>query len=92
MQCERLKTLLREWYQEVRSFTLSPVKMMELVDRHIKHCPVCQKDPDLPLELDQLREIIRVPHSVSTSQESVTEEPVYLYEEDMSTEEEEEEI
>ncbi|MEZ0343661.1 MAG: hypothetical protein ABWJ99_02475 [Caldimicrobium sp.] len=90
MQCERLKTLLREWYQEVRSFTLSPVKMMELVGRHIKQCAVCQNDPDLPLELDQLREIIRVPHTVSVPQESFTEEPVYLYEDEATIEEEEE--
>ncbi|MGC9017414.1 MAG: hypothetical protein ACP5JQ_04445 [Caldimicrobium sp.] len=90
MQCSRLKTLLREWYQEVRAFTLSPVKMMELVERHIKQCPICQNDPDLPLELDQLREIIRVPPTVTTSQESSTEEPVYLYEEEVSSEEEEE--
>ena len=63
MECKRLKTLIREWYQQVREYTLSPLKMMELVMRHIKNCEVCQKDKDLPFELDQLREIIRVPYN-----------------------------
>ena len=90
MQCQRLKNLIRDWYQEVRNFTLSPIKMMELINKHIKICEICQKDEDLPLELDQLREIIRVPHTFSSSEElrsSIQEE--YLYEEE--TEEIEEE-
>lgn len=89
MQCPRLKNLLRDWYQQVRSFTLSPVKMMELVDRHIKQCPTCKADPDLYLELDQLREIIRVPHTLMVKEEKVTEEPVYIYEEESEETEEE---
>uniref|UniRef100_A0A832GM91 Uncharacterized protein n=1 Tax=Caldimicrobium thiodismutans TaxID=1653476 RepID=A0A832GM91_9BACT len=89
MECPRLKSLLRDWYQQVRSFTLSPVKMMELVERHIKQCPICQRDEDLPLELDQLREIVRVPHVITVKEEKVTEEPVYIYEEEISEEEEE---
>ena len=90
MKCERLKKLIRDWYQEVRNFTLSPIKMMELIDKHIKSCKICQKDEDLPLELDQLREIIRVPHNLPPSEElrlNIQEE--YLYEEE--TEEIEEE-
>jgi len=83
MKCERLKKLIKDWYQEVRNFTLSPIKMMELINKHIKICEICQKDEDLPLELDQLREIIRVPHTFSSSEElrsSIQEE--YLYEEE----------
>jgi len=90
MQCQRLKNLIRDWYQEVRNFTLSPIKMMELINKHIKICEICQKDEDLPLELDQLREIIRVPHTFPSSEElrsNIQEE--YLYEEE--TEEMEEE-
>jgi len=91
MKCERLRNLIRDWYQEVRSFTLSPIKMMELIDKHIKNCKICQKDEDLPLELDQLREIIRVPYNLPLTEESKLdiEEPEYLYEEDsIETEEE----
>ena len=62
--------------------------MMELVERHIKHCEVCQNDEDLPLELDQLREIIRVPQ-VSLHAKTKMEEPQYVYEEEAEEEEEE---
>ncbi len=88
MKCSRLQSLLREWYQQVRSFNLSPLKMMELVERHIKHCEVCQNDEDLPLELDQLREIIRVPQ-VPLHAKTKMEEPQYVYEEEAEEEEEE---
>lgn len=89
MKCNRLKNLVRDWYQQVRSFTLSPIKMMDLVEKHIKQCPTCQQDEDLPLELEQLREIVRVPHTVTTREEKITEEPVYVYEEEIVEEEEE---
>ena len=88
MQCERLKTLIRDWYQQVRNFTLSPVKMMELVNRHIKHFEICQNDEDLSLELDQLKEIIRVPH-IPPVKEETSEESEFLFDEDLKEEEEE---
>ncbi|WP_038057984.1 hypothetical protein [Thermodesulfobacterium hydrogeniphilum] len=85
MKCERLKILIRDWYQEVRNFTLSPVKMMELIEKHIKNCETCQNDEDLPLELDQLREIIRVPYTSTPSQDFNFgfEEQEYIYEEEI---------
>lgn len=89
MRCHRLQFLLRDWYQQVRTFTLSPVKMMELVERHINQCEICKNDPDLPLELAQLREIIRVPYVTTPKEEKITEEPVYLLEEEILEEEEE---
>ncbi|MFN3407038.1 MAG: hypothetical protein ACK40E_04840 [Caldimicrobium sp.] len=89
MQCPRLKVLLREWYSQVRAFTLSPVKMMELVERHIHQCEICKNDPDLALELDQLREIIRVPYHPVPKETSLQEEPVYIAEEEVFEEEEE---
>jgi hypothetical protein len=91
MKCIRLQSLLREWYQQVRSFNLSPLKMMELVERHIKHCEVCKNDEDLPLELDQLREIIRVPQ-IPVHLKPRLEESQYVYEEEVAVEEEEEEF
>ncbi|MFN3505200.1 MAG: hypothetical protein ACK4Y7_03195 [Caldimicrobium sp.] len=89
MQCPRLKSLLREWYSQVRAFTLSPIKMMELVERHIQQCAICQNDPDLSLELDQLREIIRVPYHHVPKETGLPEEPVYVAEEEVFEEEEE---
>ncbi len=88
MRCERLKYLIRDWYHQVREFTLSPLKMMELVNRHIKNCEICQEDEDLTLELEQLREIIRVPYIPHIPKEETTEEFEYLYEEEKEEEEE----
>ncbi len=90
MRCQRLKNLIRDWYQEVRNFTLSPLRMMELINKHIKTCEICKNDEDLPLELDQLREIIRVPYNSSLSEEtsSFTDEE-YIYEEESFEESEE---
>ena len=89
MKCLRLQSLLREWYQQVRSFSLSPIKMMELIERHIGHCETCQNDEDLTLELEQIREIIRAPQ-VPFHAKPKMEEPQYIYEEELSEEEEEE--
>lgn len=80
MKCQRLKNLIRDWYQEVKNFTLSPVKMMELINKHINMCEICKKDEDLPSELDQLREIIRVPYTLPSSEESKSETSEHLYE------------
>ena len=61
---------------------------MELVNRHIKHCEICQNDEDLSLELDQLKEIIRVPH-IPPVKEETSEESEFLFDEDLEEEEEE---
>lgn len=91
MNCSRLKTLIRDWYQEVRSFTLSPVKMMDLVEKHVQNCEVCQQDETLPLELEQLREIIRVPYKPPKETDfKFSEEVEYIYDEDLEELEEEE--
>ncbi|AEH45373.1 hypothetical protein Thein_1512 [Thermodesulfatator indicus DSM 15286] len=64
MQCQRLKRLARDWYQMVKEDALAPARMMELIERHVKQCPVCQADPDLPEEIEKIREIIRAPQPV----------------------------
>ncbi len=61
MQCQRLKKLAREWYQKVKDDALAPARMMELIQRHVEQCPVCQTDEDLPEEIEKIREIIRAP-------------------------------
>ncbi|MFN4197164.1 MAG: hypothetical protein ACK4FM_04090, partial [Caldimicrobium sp.] len=62
---------------------------MELVERHLHQCEICKNDPDLSLELDQLREIIRVPYHPEPMETSFKEEPVYLAEEEVFEEEDE---
>ncbi len=70
MQCQRLKKLARDWYQKVKEDALAPARMMELIDRHVKQCPVCQTDPDLPEEIEKIREFIRAPQPVKPSEEA----------------------
>ncbi|OAG27209.1 hypothetical protein [Thermodesulfatator autotrophicus] len=69
MQCQRLKKLARDWYQMVKEDALAPARMMELIERHVQQCPVCQTDPDLPEEIEKIREIIRAPQPVVTIEE-----------------------
>ena len=69
MQCQRLKKLAREWYLKVKDDALAPARMMELIQRHVDQCAVCQMDPDLPEEIEKIREFIRAPQPVTTSEE-----------------------
>ncbi len=69
MQCQRLKKLARDWYQKVKEDALAPARMMELIDRHVKQCVVCQTDPDLPEEIEKIREFIHAPQPVRPSEE-----------------------
>jgi len=69
MQCQRLKRLARDWYQKVKEDALAPARMMELIQRHVEHCPVCQTDPDLPEEIEKIREFIRAPQPVAAPSE-----------------------
>ncbi len=69
MQCTRLRTLAREWFLKVREDALAPARMMEFIHRHIRQCAVCQKDPDLPQEVEKIREFIRAPEVIPTVQE-----------------------
>lgn len=74
MRCARLKSLAREWFQKVREDALAPARMMEFIHRHIRGCPICQNDPDLPQEVEKIREFIRAPEVIPTVTE-ISEEP-----------------
>ncbi len=69
MQCQRLKRLARDWYQKVKEDALAPARMMELIQRHVDQCPVCQTDPDLAEEIEKIREFIRAPQPVIVPEE-----------------------
>ncbi len=69
MQCSRLKSLAREWFQKVREDALAPARMMEFIHRHIRSCEVCQNDPDLVQEVEKIREFIRAPEVVTPVEE-----------------------
>ncbi|RUM89575.1 MAG: hypothetical protein DSZ24_00835 [Thermodesulfatator sp.] len=71
MQCKRLRILIRDWFLKVREDALAPARMMEFIQRHIRQCEMCQQDPDLPQEVEKIREFIRAPEI--PSQEEVPE-------------------
>lgn len=54
---------------KVREDALAPARMMEFIHRHIRQCAVCQDDPDLPQEVEKIREFIRAPEVVPTVRE-----------------------
>jgi hypothetical protein len=77
MQCQRLRTLAREWFLKVREDALAPARMMEFIHRHTRQCETCQRDPELPQEVEKIREFIRAPEvipKVETSSEEWEEE------------------
>jgi len=59
MKCNRLKSLIRDWYQEVTECSLSPQRMVEKIKNHIKHCETCKNDEHLPYELEEVKEILK---------------------------------
>ncbi|WP_297058394.1 hypothetical protein [Thermosulfurimonas sp.] len=69
MQCKRLRTLAREWFLKVREDALAPARMMEFIHRHVRQCSTCQADPDLPQEIEKIREFIRAPEVIPSIQE-----------------------
>lgn len=56
MQCKQLIRLAKDWYIHVKQETMAPARMMQFIDQHIKECPICQQDPDLPREVEKIRE------------------------------------
>lgn len=66
MQCTRLRSLARDWFLKVREDALAPARMMEFIHRHVRSCAICQNDPDLPQEIEKIREFIRAPEVIPT--------------------------
>jgi hypothetical protein len=56
MQCNQLVRLAKDWYTHVKQETMAPARMMQFIDQHIKECSTCQGDPDLPQEVEKIRE------------------------------------
>ncbi len=37
---------------------MAPARMMQFIDKHVRECPVCQHDPDLPAEVEKIRDFL----------------------------------
>ena len=58
MQCNQLIRLVKDWFLHVQEETMAPARMLQFTDKHIQGCDVCQQDPGLAEEIEQIREFI----------------------------------
>ena len=76
MQCNQLIRLANDWYAHVKQETMAPARMMQFIDQHIKECPICQGDPDLPQEVEKIREHVlpesKLPRAFRTPGKTLT--------------------
>jgi len=61
MQCNRLITLIKDWYLHVQDETMAPARLVEFMTKHISTCVECQQDPDVQQEAEKIREIVLPP-------------------------------
>jgi hypothetical protein len=64
MQCDRLISLVKNWYLKVQEETMAPARMVAFMEKHISQCEVCLADPDVKLEADKIREIVLPPSKI----------------------------
>ena len=76
MECKKLVRLIKEWYVCVKQETMAPVRMMQFVDKHTRNCEICRQDPDLPEEIEKIREFVvpesKIPKAVRVQEEKTT--------------------
>ena len=61
MKCNRLITLIKDWYLHVQDETMAPARMVEFMTKHMTTCEECQQDPDVKQEAEKIWEIVLPP-------------------------------
>ena len=61
MQCDRLISLIKNWYLKVQEEAMAPARMVAFIENHISQCEECLADPDIKQETDKIREIVLPP-------------------------------
>ena len=61
MKCERLISLVKNWYLKVQEEAMAPARMVAFMEKHISQCEECLADPDVKLEAEKIREIVLPP-------------------------------
>jgi hypothetical protein len=64
MKCDRLISLVKNWYLKVQEEAMAPARMVAFMEKHISQCEVCLADPDVRGESDKIREIVLPPSKV----------------------------
>ena len=61
MKCDRLISLIKNWYLKVQEEAMAPARMVAFIEKHISQCEECLADPDVKQETDKIREIVLPP-------------------------------
>ena len=61
MKCDRLISLIKNWYLKVQEEAMAPARMVDFMEKHISQCEECLADPDVRQEADKIREIVLPP-------------------------------
>jgi len=64
MKCDRLISLVKNWYLKVQEEAMAPARMVAFMEKHISLCDICLSDPDVKQESDKIREIVLPPSKV----------------------------
>ena len=64
MKCDRLISLVKNWYLKVQEEAMAPARMVAFMEKHISQCEVCLDDPDVKQEAEKIREIVLPPSKV----------------------------
>jgi len=64
MKCNRLISLVKNWYLKVQEEAMAPARMVAFMEKHISQCAECLADPDVRQEADKIREIVLPPSKV----------------------------
>jgi len=96
MKCDRLISLVKNWYLKVQEEAMAPARMVAFMEKHIAQCEECQADPDVKQEAEKIREIVLPPSKVPkpkvirTAKEGIDEEDEEYEDEDETSEDEDE--
>lgn len=64
MKCDRLISLVKNWYLKVQEEAMAPARMVAFMEKHISQCEECLADPDVKQEAQRIREIVLPPSKV----------------------------
>src|SRR5210317_2641549 len=64
MKCNRLISLIKNWYLKVQEEAMAPARMVAFMEKHISQCEECLADPEVKQEADKIREIVLPPSKV----------------------------
>ena len=64
MKCNRLISLIKNWYLKVQEESMAPARMVAFMEKHISQCEECLADPDVKQEAEKIREIVLPPSKI----------------------------